>query len=911
MSSLFAYGSASESEGSGSDSEQNERAVARPVMGLEDSSSDEEKRQILTQKDKRFGAMQRTTSRIRSGQRKGDWAVAYEEYKLLRKQMDKSRKVIRQEGGVPDFVLRSFVRLREAVEETKQRSKAAREEGKEEKMDRIQSRALNSLTQVMRKTCKEFAAPIEALRKSGGLEVEDGGDEEEDSDGSDQDSNPLAAQDLVQGGDGDDGDGFSSGYSSGYGDDDDASDGSEIDESRGPKGYTHDFWLLKEDSKTGNEGAARKKKPQRSQKPRPQKPSGEPKPKRPEKKMDAQALIKRIETLEGLRARQTDQEEREAYCYNLQRLIPIAREPSTKLKIQTLLLTALFDLHVNATRAMPAELWKKCADQIDSILNTLQSDPNLRLCEDEDRDENFAEREIDREEREKPESERATKTRASKPAPEGPVYILGSLYAWVSRLQTTFRNTLKNTNPHEAEYVTRLRDRTILLKLVRRGTDYYRRTGKTNFLAILNLLHLQQVYYTYDKARDAFVPPTEAGAPVAYKMSPSPVFGRGAENDPVEALAYEIQNAAPSAFERKEDEARIKASAVLCLIYYFATHNRFTEARNLLLMTHLQDVVHTSDYGVRILYNRAVAALGLCAFRNGFYGGAKDCLTEFYKNYDRGNRFKELLAQGVTSSRYNDRNPEKERRERARELPYHMHINDDMLVAVHHMSAMFFEIPNILRYGDSKKRSLNRYFRKDYDNWRRLVFKPPPESTRNIIVCAAGALAEGDWEKSFKYICELRMWSVMPHAEAVRARLKRQIQLTALRAYMLVYGSQFISIDVKRLCGMFSISRSDLRQCISKMMLRNELLGAWDEPTDSIIMQNEEQTMLQKAMLAFADKVVQHVEVNEKLVDLRSLRYQEQRAQREGKAGSASQGKRSWGKQHYSRKGQMSKTSRH
>merc|ERR1719247_1666661 len=101
---------------------------------------------------------------------------------------------------------------------------------------------------------------------------------------------------------------------------------------------------------------------------------------------------------------------------------------------------------------------------------------------------------------------------------------------------------------------------------------------------------------------------------------------------------------------------RAKTRTLLCVVYHEALHERYQEARDLLLMSHLGDSIHQFDIATQILYNRALVRCGICAFQRGLLPEAHAALMELAS----GSRLKELLAQGISSTRFGDRNPEQE-----------------------------------------------------------------------------------------------------------------------------------------------------------------------------------------------------------------------------------------------------------
>jgi translation initiation factor 3 subunit C len=52
--------------------------------------------------------------------------------------------------------------------------------------------------------------------------------------------------------------------------------------------------------------------------------------------------------------------------------------------------------------------------------------------------------------------------------------------------------------------------------------------------------------------------------------------------------------------------AKMKLRATLYQIYHYSIHKKYYEAKDLLLKTHIVDVIHLQDIGSQILYNRAI-----------------------------------------------------------------------------------------------------------------------------------------------------------------------------------------------------------------------------------------------------------------------------------------------------------------
>lgn len=157
---------------------------------------------------------------------------------------------------------------------------------------------------------------------------------------------------------------------------------------------------------------------------------------------------------------------------------------------------------------------------------------------------------------------------------------------------------------------------------------------------------------------------------------------------------------------------------------------------------------------LQIRYNRAMVQLGLCAFRQGMIRDAHNCLVDIQS----GGRAKEMLAQGLLLQRQHERTPEQEKIEKRRQMPYHMHINLELLECTYLVSAMLLEIPYMAAHEfDARRRMISKNFHHVMRVSERQALVGPPESMREHLVAASKAMKQGDWEACKNFIINDKM----------------------------------------------------------------------------------------------------------------------------------------------------------
>ena len=172
------------------------------------------------------------------------------------------------------------------------------------------------------------------------------------------------------------------------------------------------------------------------------------------------------------------------------------------------------------------------------------------------------------------------------------VRVPGSPSLFLSRLDEEYNKSLQRISPHSVDYVMRLRDEVKLVELLTVFENYYKRVESEGDAAMLAELKVEHLYYRHDsivmQVRDAIEAKTKDGAEGGETEDPAAASSPPEEGVIVD-MAGKMSTLCTDIYQHGSD--RQKTRAMLCHIYHHAIHDRFLEARDLLLMSHLQETI--------------------------------------------------------------------------------------------------------------------------------------------------------------------------------------------------------------------------------------------------------------------------------------------------------------------------------
>ncbi|EKD14858.1 uncharacterized protein L3040_003925 [Drepanopeziza brunnea f. sp. 'multigermtubi'] len=559
-----------------------------------------------------------------------------------------------------------------------------------------------------------------------------------------------------------------------------------------------------------------------------------------------ESILKHLRTIMESRGKKnTDRTEQ---IKIMEKLYEVAGTPYQQVRVLLTIISTRFDLTTGVQTFMSQDQWKAAEQEFAKLLKVLESNRDLVVTESAEEWED--------------DEKQPTITPGVK------FKIPGSIVSYVERLDDELTRSLQHIDPHTAEYIDRLSDEGALYNNITRVLLYTENLRQDESLQIpqdnLNRIVMRRLEHVYFKP-SAVVKILEENC---WKSIPenleSAITPRSQVPDAT-ALVNVLCN-----YLFVNSEGIIRARAMLCQIYFLALHDNYYKARDMMLMSHLQETINAFDVHSQILFNRTLVQVGLCAFRAGLVYEAQTTLQEICGS----GRQKELLAQGVMIQRYNQVSPEQERLERQRQLPFHMHINLELLECVYLTCSMLLEIPLLAQTGSSpdiKKRVISKTYRRMLEYHERQIFTGPPENTRDHVMQASKALAAGEWKKATEFIHSIKIWELMAKPDSIKEMLSAQVQEEGLRTYLFTYAPYYDTLSVGTLSSMFELSDRKVAAIVSKMISHEELAAALDQVNSSIIFRKGvELSRLQSLALTLSDKASGLIESNERTLETRT-----------------------------------------
>uniref|UniRef100_A0AC34RAR3 Eukaryotic translation initiation factor 3 subunit C N-terminal domain-containing protein n=1 Tax=Panagrolaimus sp. JU765 TaxID=591449 RepID=A0AC34RAR3_9BILA len=663
---------------------------------LSDSDNEGPRRVVRSAKDKVYEELKDYIRQSRNAEKIKDVNKLLSNFESITKCFEKAKTIIAKEGlTFPRFYIRYLAQLDDVL------AVLWEEKDTRTNMSKANQNSLKTLRLKMKKYIREFETELASYREGpdpvGYTSQEEGSDEEEEvEEPVVHETKKKIAAAVIDSDASSDEDEWASDHESDSSESDIDLEGKEMEELR--------RYFLKS-TKAEKEGKKDRDKPSRL-KPKPVEApeddggewsvvvAGGEKPLFPNKaEITLESFLKKfneINTGRGKRSTNTRQ-----YLKYLEELFEIAKEksfgPGILVKIRLTVISALFEIDSKMTTAMDYNSWTKTLEVVNTLFDLLDQHKNVIVSlQTTDEEENFL-------------------------SDAKPYRITGSLVLIVKRLDDELTKIFQHTDCHSTDYLEKLKGERDLCTLIEKAEAYpYRITGSlvlivkrlddeltkifqhtdchsTDYLEKLKgerdlctLIEKAEAYVDVHRTDNVF-DSTEIA--IIYVMRIEHLYYKYSTD---ESESEKLMDHLCKVIYSLPDVKQFRQRALLCQIYHHAMHDRWYKAKELLLMSHLQAIVDHSDAATQVLYNRTICQLGLCAFRHGFIREAHQGLSEIQNTQ----RAKEFLAQGVPP-RSVDKSSEQEAKERSMQIPYHMHINLELLECVYLICAMLLEIPNI------------------------------------------------------------------------------------------------------------------------------------------------------------------------------------------------------------------------
>ena len=286
-----------------------------------------------------------------------------------------------------------------------------------------------------------------------------------------------------------------------------------------------------------------------------------------------------------------------------------------------------------------------------------------------------------------------------------------------------------------------------------------------------------------------------------------------------------FRNLCNQVYQALDEESKVKV--MLYQIYFLCVRNDYESATKLFNSSNIYELISLfKTETLKVLFNRTLAQLGLCAFKNLDLEEVLKYLTPLC--IKGPGKLKEFLSQSYNKD--SEKNPLFDRGDKMRTIPTLMRINANDLDTIYYLSSMIYDAPKILFekiFGRENEESNNSHaFEKLFNNFQKQQFNGPSNIDKDKILATTTVLIKGDWKKCVEVIKNL---NIIKKYNTLQDKLFELIKKTALKCFILFYMSEYESFEFNTLCKRFEIKDYEVKNIINDMILTGKIKAKWSD----------------------------------------------------------------------------------
>lgn len=432
--------------------------------------------------------------------------------------------------------------------------------------------------------------------------------------------------------------------------------------------------------------------------------------------------------------------------------------------------------------------------------------------------------------------------------------ILGSVFSFVERLDDEFNKSLLNTDPHSSDYLVRLRDEQLIYNLILRTQIYLEATlpeeEREKLLARPLVRRLDHIYYKSTGL--VSIIETNAWNSLPSNLTSSYVPFNGTADDAyVTGLVGSLTD-----ILRKHKNGGLRKRAILYQVYFTALNVDFSTAKDMLIESKVQAYINNSDPSLQILFNRVVVQLGLAAFKLCLIEDCHQVLNELLAS----SHLREILGQQTLqriSANVGSSSSADEREQLC--LPYHQHINLDLIDLVFMTCSLLIEVPQMTAFYSGIKVKRIPYsqksIRRALEHYDKSAFQGPPETLRDYVLHAAKSMQKGDWEKCNYYLKSIPTWKLLSNADTVLENLAERVQIESLKTFFFTYKRFYDKLSIDKMSELFGVPKDKVVEIMEFIIAEYDIEAKLDESKTIVIIEGDEITKLEEVALKLNKEV--------------------------------------------------------